>query len=404
MVSMAQTDRVLARWFIPFSRGGKFGFRCFDKEGKLRCFSGFTSSTDRDHAALRQVQIFSTPEPGTLQPSLFPATSAVSLPKLANRFRDVILARGSTPDHAEQQHMQVSKIISLANLAAPEQITRGSVELALGRLIKPKSEGGMGRSLCTANNYLRAFQSFCLFMEQEGITVRTIRGIRRQHVQLDIRNQGIPFSDEQLILLIDAARNGPPYMGIDGVDLALTFFVASVSGLRANELRLLRMAKLRLVDPPFGVTAACTASKNHKEEFVPFARPVAEFIHSHLCGKLPAALALRVPPPHHESECIKFYLKLAGIPDCVERVEKGHKIRERNLNFHSLRRTFVTRLARNPRLPPKIVQVLARHSKIDLTMNVYAQITKEQGQLASEATVEAVESTPVPIPLWPAVG
>ncbi len=54
-------------------------------------------------------------------------------------------------------------------------------------------------------------------------------------------------------------------------------------------------------------------------------------------------------------------LEAAGIP---------YEVGDKFADFHALRHTFITNLVRAG-VPPKIVQILARHSSIELTMNTY---------------------------------
>ena len=55
-------------------------------------------------------------------------------------------------------------------------------------------------------------------------------------------------------------------------------------------------------------------------------------------------------------------------------------------DFHALRHTFVTNLARAD-ISPKVAQTLARHSDIRLTMDIYTHVDREQ-------QVAAIESLP----------
>jgi integrase len=63
---------------------------------------------------------------------------------------------------------------------------------------------------------------------------------------------------------------------------------------------------------------------------------------------------------------LKRDLKAAEIP---YKDEKG-----RFADFHALRYTFITNLVKSG-VTPKLAQMLARHSTIDLTMNVYTSLT-----------------------------
>ena len=53
-------------------------------------------------------------------------------------------------------------------------------------------------------------------------------------------------------------------------------------------------------------------------------------------------------------------------------------------DFHALRHTFLTRLAKSG-IPPKMAQMLARHSTITLTMDRYAHVTLHDQTTALES-------------------
>jgi hypothetical protein len=67
----------------------------------------------------------------------------------------------------------------------------------------------------------------------------------------------------------------------------------------------------------------------------------------------------------------------------------------RHADFHSLRHTFVTTLVRSG-VSPKAAQSLARHSTINLTMNVYTSLTvnDQASALASLPPIPAVAGRP----------
>ena len=48
------------------------------------------------------------------------------------------------------------------------------------------------------------------------------------------------------------------------------------------------------------------------------------------------------------------------------------------LDFHAVRKSFVTFLLHDPQLAPKEVQELSRHADLDLTMNVYGEARQDE--------------------------
>ena len=68
----------------------------------------------------------------------------------------------------------------------------------------------------------------------------------------------------------------------------------------------------------------------------------------------------------HAGQMKKTDPQLAGIPDIVSKGQYA--------DFPALRHTFITNMMKSG-VNPKTAQALARHSTIDLTMNVYTSLT-----------------------------
>ncbi len=64
-------------------------------------------------------------------------------------------------------------------------------------------------------------------------------------------------------------------------------------------------------------------------------------------------------------------------------------------DFHALRKTFITNLSKFG-VSPKMAQSLARHSDINLTMNVYTDVVLEDQAIAVELLPELPALLPTP--------
>ena len=84
---------------------------------------------------------------------------------------------------------------------------------------------------------------------------------------------------------------------------------------------------------------------------------------------------------------LKHDLQAAGIPFVDENGLYA--------DFHALRHTFITNMVRSG-VNPKTAQSLARHSTIDLTMNVYTSLTVHD-QASALASLPAVPNTDAPV-------
>ena len=72
----------------------------------------------------------------------------------------------------------------------------------------------------------------------------------------------------------------------------------------------------------------------------------------------------------------------------------------RYADFHALRKTFFTNMSKSG-VSPKMAQSLARHSDINLTMNVYTDVVLEDQAVAVESLPELPTLVPATAPLKP---
>jgi integrase len=106
-------------------------------------------------------------------------------------------------------------------------------------------------------------------------------------------------------------------------------------------------------------------TKNKKTAVIDLKQETAAELKTFLAGKMPHIRAFAVPD--QPSKMIKKDLEAAGI---------SYKTDEGTADFHSLRHSFITNLARSG-VKPYEAMALARHSSITLTMNYYTHTVRE---------------------------
>jgi integrase len=111
-----------------------------------------------------------------------------------------------------------------------------------------------------------------------------------------------------------------------------------------------------------------------REDTIPLRPDVGASMQAHLSDKLPAACAFDMPTSSRTTAMFGDDPADAGIPRC----EAGVYV-----DFHSLRHTFISNLARGG-VHPSVAQDLARHSDIRLTMNHYTHTVLEDRLTALE--------------------
>ena len=168
---------------------------------------------------------------------------------------------------------------------------------------------------------------------------------------------------------------------MQGRDRIILYRLALETGLRWSEIKSLTKSSFDFEGIPATVTVRAAYSKNRKPCTLPLCAQTAQEIREYLRLKTPSAAALPIPRSKTGAVVIRVDLATAGIP--VE-TEKGIA------DFHALRHTFITGLAKSG-VHPRIAQALARHSSIDLTMNVYTHVEIE----SEAAAIDRLPDSPL---------
>ncbi len=289
-----------------------------------------------------------------------------------------------------------------------------------------------GMSARTRNSYLQAVRGFCKWcVQSERITTNPLIRIAKADEKSDRRRQRRSMTEAELVTLLQVARmrplaeygrktsrpdddeseaNGNPpkrskwtktVLTLDtmsavakrarerladnpefveklerlGRERALIYKVLVLTGLRRGELASLTVGQLELDGPmPFAELKAAD-EKNRQGSTIPLRADLANDLRDWLSNTpKPSTLRLRNDKGTCDSKRPLFNvpkglvrildrdLRTAGI---AKRDERG-----RTIDVHALRHTFGTLLSKGG-VAPRTAQAALRHSKIDLTMNVY---------------------------------
>lgn len=230
-------------------------------------------------------------------------------------------------------------------------------------------------SLGTTNHYIGLAKAFTKWLIRE----RQLRddpfiGLRKQNAKTDRRRVRRAFNEDELRrLLRDTQISLKRYRGSDWqflpADRVMLYTLAASTGLRAKELSSLSLTDFDFTTMTLTVDASNT--KNKRVARLPLS--------AHVCETLQAWIEKRriVDKLFHGSwnavrmagKMLKRDLKRCGIPSVDDQ--------GRTLDFHSLRYTFISNLARGGVHPAK-AQRLARHSDINLTMSVYTSLDVDE--------------------------
>jgi integrase/recombinase XerD len=306
-------------------------------------------------------------------------------------FEKYLNHRGVTAKHASETMSKLKKIVADRKWTFVVDITAASVLDHLGQLRRA------GKSAQTYNHYLKAYKTFTRWLVRDRRTpFDPLVHLARLNVKVDRRHDRRPLSEAEFLRLIEAARNGKRIEGISGPDRAMLYILAGWTGFRKGELGSLTLRSLRLdANPPTATVAACF-SKHRRDD--------TQVLHPELVRLLKEWLATK----QYLKPNVPLFPISSRVPGGVDR--KTHKMIERDLkaarakwikeaekdkqeyqersesdflcycnhvglyaDFHSFRHLFITNLERAG-ISPKMAQVLARHSDIRLTMNVYTHV------------------------------
>ncbi len=298
---------------------------------------------------------------------------------------------GATKHHIETVVPRVRKVLDGCGLMFWPDLSGSRVQ---GFIAQLRTDG---RSIQTCNFYLQAVQQFCRWMVRDGrASDSPLAHLRGNNVRVDRRHDRRAFTHDELRALLEWTRTRPTRYNMTGPERALLYGLAVETGLRAGEIRSLTTRSFSLESEPPTVTVKAAYSKHRREDVQPlrpeFAHVMAEYLHDR------DADAPIFNVPEKTAKMLRADLadaRSAWIDDAGTD-EKERKRREKSsflaykdeteryIDFHALRHTFITNLARGG-VHPKQAQDLARHSDINLTMSRYSHTVIADRAAALEA-------------------
>ncbi len=293
-----------------------------------------------------------------------------------------MLAQAATPKHANQCRGRVDSLLKLSRSDRVSDLTVFRVQTALGIL----RDKGDGLALRTLHHYVRNAKAFSRWLWRDGRTTED----KLAHLQppanpdTDRRRERRALTPEEVSALLRAAESGPVVFKMSGVDRAAMYRLALGTGFRAGELQSLRPESFDLDSDQPTVTVEAGHSKRRRRDVQPIRGDLATSLGRWLSGR-PAKAALFPVSSYHTAEMFRADLERAGIPF---RDDSG-----RVADFHALRHTFVSTLARSS-ASVKVVQTLARHSTPVLTLGTYTHL----GLCDQRAALEALPAEQPPGP------
>ena len=340
-------------------------------------------------------------------------------------------AEGTSPAHRANVRRALDRLAADCRFNRLADLSREPLE----KWLVSQEKAGMGPR--TRNTYRAAAVAFCNWCIETGrLIVNPFAKVPKADEAIDPRRQRRSLTEDELRRLLDVARRRPlvdritvykgPRKGERyaklrpevrcrlerlGQERELIYKTLVLTGLRKGELASLTVGQLVFdANPPFLVLDAAD-EKNREGNSIPLRADLAADLRQWLADKaaghqgtkgdqgkaaglaghvlrLPAAPA-KLPPdtpvftvPAGLVRILDRDLQAAGIP---KRDDRG-----RTVDVHAMRTTFGTLLSKGGVLP-RTAQAAMRHSKIDLTMNVYT----DPRLLDVAGAVEALPALPL---------
>ena len=303
-------------------------------------------------------------------------------------WRQSLVAGGSTVSHLKALCPRVEKIIKECGFSTISDIDPVKVECYLSQLRdrgveitlkqidretgKPKVKTTR-ISKATYNHFVRAIRQFCKWLvDTDKIERSPVRILKKIMVtDDDQRRPARVLSLEEVRKLIQTTSQAEDYRGIPGRERSLIYLLANESGLRANEIRQLKISDLDFEALTLEVRPEI--AKGRKFAVLPLRASTAAMIQEHTKHRLSASRVFNMPAQPHLM--IKADLERAGI---LYKTEAGIA------HFHAQRHNFATALDMAA-MSAKTAQTLMRHSDPRLTLNIYTHGVAAQERAAIEA-------------------
>ncbi len=301
-------------------------------------------------------------------------------------FRESLDADNNSPKHTSQQTNRVKKICDGCRFLLLQDLQG---HRAAAWLAGERKSGRM--SIATSNKYLQALQQFGNWLIKDRRWPENVFGhLEALNEDVEDKRERRAASNEEVDLLLEAARHSRnDFRGLTGQDREMLYFTAAFSGLRVQELASLTPAAFDLDSEPPTITVGAKHSKRRRKDIQPISAEAAAWVTDWISERREAdpdgllwpgswwrvaAKMLR----EDQDAARKAWINESRTPGERSRREASDTLKYadaegRVFDFHALRVWFITSLARAD-VHPKTAQELARHSKLDLTMNVYTKL------------------------------
>ena len=321
-------------------------------------------------------------------------------------FEQNLMDRGRTPAYRKLVTSRVGTILEKCEFQQLNDIAAERVESFLAKL-KTK-----GRSQQTLNDYLVSVKTFLNWMvSTRRLSTNPLAHLQGGNVKVDRRLERRELSEDEIRWLLTTSQSGKAVYGLTGKERFTLYSVALGTGLRASELASLTPQSFDLESDPPTVRFLAKNEKARRGDTLPLPPDMAKLLREWLPSLASDAKLWPGQWAAHKwaSKFVQHDLKaareawLTTAPDDEEReaMDKSDFLPYRDsegqqADFHALRHTFLSRLGRSG-ASAKVMQRLARHSTVALTLDRYTHASLFDLQAAVEKLPPLPSTGPKPV-------
>ena len=288
-------------------------------------------------------------------------------------FEASLAAKGCCKAQVRQVVARVRRMLAACRVRRWGDLVAHDVEVVLHGLRRRPHKP---LSVQTSNHLLGSLKQFCRWVVENGLASENpLRVLHKLNVRGSTTRNRTSLTTSQLEALFVSLPAAPCWKGIAADIRATIYRVALETGLRRGEIASLTVADLNLATDCPELTVQARFAKNRREAVLPLRTETAVRLAELTRGRLPKAKVFDLQKDWRAAEMLKFDLDRAGIPS---KDEQG-----RVLDFHALRHTFASMLAR-ANVAPRVAQALLRHSDPRLTLGVYTHLGADEERRAVE--------------------
>jgi integrase len=288
---------------------------------------------------------------------------------------------------------RIENMIDATKARCVQDLTSAKVRHALAQMQK------RGKAAGTVWHFAQSLQQFTRWVAKAHQVTDPLSGLKAGDYKGEAANPRRAFNADELSHLITATATGPDRWHTTGADRAVAYLISVETGLRASELRSLKVGNFDLdADAPI-VWCDGVHTKNGKRLELPLKKGTADILKSYFATKLKTASAFSLPWgalskvfKRDLAEARVQWINAGATADERQTRDASDFLaakdtQGRKATYHSLRHCTASLLATSG-VHVSIAKDILRHSTVELTIGVYTHTQQSQLHAAVERMPE----------------